>query len=92
MRDESEKKTRSTTLLRMTKEQYVLIQKKAEAKGMSVGSYIVNKAVHEENLSPELVVRIQDILNIAYRIIQDSEPETARFLRGEMTAIWSELK
>lgn len=91
MRDEAEKKTRSTTL-RMTENQYALIERKAKEKGMSVGSYIVNKAVHGENLSPELVVRMQDVMNIAYRIIQDNEPETAKYLRGEMTAIWSNLK
>lgn len=91
MRDETEKKTKSTTL-RMTENQYAFIEKKAKEQGMSFGSYIVNKAIHGDNLSPELVVRIQDVMNIAYRIIQDSEPETAKYLRGEMTAIWSKLK
>lgn len=53
MRAKSEKKDKVTSV-RMTDEHYDIIQEKAEHRGNSMGSFMVNAALHADNiLHPE---------------------------------------
>lgn len=92
MRKESEKKTKVTSL-RMTEEQYQEIQKMADEKGMSMGSYIVNSAVYsQKSVTPEIMVSIQNIVNAACAVIEESAPDKAEKMEKETKKLWSLLK
>ena len=88
MRKESEKKNRSTSL-RMTENQFAVIEQKAQEKGMSVSSYMIDSAVHGSNaLTPVLLVRMQDIVNEACEIIATDDPDKAKRMEQEAHALW----
>lgn len=92
MRKESEKKTKVTSL-RMTEEQYQTIQKMADEKEMSMGSYIVNSAMHsQKSVTPEIMVKIQNLVNAACGVIEKSAPDKAEKMETEAKKLWSLLK
>lgn len=92
MRKESEKKTKVTSL-RMTGEQYQAIQKMADEKEMSMGSYIVNSAIHsQKSVTPEIIVSIQNIVNTARVSVEEFAPDKAEKMEKEAEKLWSLLK
>ena len=92
MRKESEKKTKVTSL-RMTKEQYQAIQKMADEKKISMGSYIVDSAIHsQKSVTPEIMVNIQNLVNTACAVIEEFAPDKAEKMETEAKKLWSLLK
>lgn len=62
----------------MTEEQFRNIQKKAENNGVPIGTYIVRMAIHDENsLTPQLMVRIQTLVNRACESVREYAPDKA---------------
>ena len=92
MRKESEKKTKVTSL-RMTEERYQAIQKMADEKEMSMGSYIVNSAIHsQKSVTPEIMVNIQNFVNTACEAVEEFAPDKAKKMEKEAKKLWSLLK
>ncbi|MBR0484086.1 MAG: hypothetical protein IJJ69_04800 [Oscillospiraceae bacterium] len=92
MRDNEEKKGKVLSV-RLTEEGYENLKEESQLHHMSMSGYLAQIAVHGKNgLTPELMVKIQRIVNVAYKAIKDYEPETAEFLEQEMHELWSELK
>lgn len=92
MRKESEKKTKVTSL-RMTEEQYLAIQKMADEKDMSMGSYIVNSAIHSrKSVTPNIMVKIQDLVNSACEAVEQFAPDKAEKMETEAKKLWLLLK
>ena len=89
IRTESEKKTRMTSV-RMTEQQYAVIEQKAAAKGMSVSGYMIDASVHGNGgVTSVTLVRMQNLVNRACEIIIKDDPEQAERLEKEANGIWS---
>lgn len=67
MKLEHEKKTTNKSV-KMTESQANFIKSKAEAQGMNFSEYMLDCAVHENRLTPEIAVKIQEILNIVSEV------------------------
>lgn len=92
MRKQSEVKSH-TTSLRMTKEQFERIVACAEAKNMTISSYILDTVLHADNkLTPAIMVRIQEIVNHAFEATKLYDPEQAFRIQKEVEVLWSVLK
>lgn len=97
MRDPKEKKEKVTSI-RLSKEQYQRVKKQAEQHGMTMSNYIITNAVHGENLlTPEQVVRLQNIVNEAVGVVMEYAPEASKDkriwrIRREMSKLWTSLK
>ncbi|MDE5937001.1 MAG: hypothetical protein K2G83_06325 [Ruminococcus sp.] len=92
MRKESEKKTKVTSL-RMTEEQYHTIQEMADEKDMPMGSYIVDSAIHsQKSVTPDILVKIQNLVNTACAVIEESALDKAEKMETEAKKLWSLLK
>lgn len=77
----------------MTEEQYQAIQKMVDEKEMSMGSYIVNSAIHsQKSVTPEIMVKIQNLVNTACAVIEESAPDKAEKMEKEAKKLWSLLK
>ena len=93
MRDPKEKKGMVTSI-RLTEEQHQRVKKQAEQQGMTMSNYIM----HGENLlTPELVVRLQNIVNEAIAVVLEYAPELLKEkriwkMRREMSKLWTSLK
>ena len=51
--------------IRMTPEQKNKLEKQAKDKGMKFSGYVIHAALHANELSPEIKVKVQDALNLA---------------------------
>lgn len=97
MRDPKEKKGKVTSI-RLSEEQYQRVKKQAEQHGMTMSNYIITTAVHGENLlTPEQVVRLQNIVNEAVAVVMEYAPEASKDkriwrIRREMSKLWTSLK
>ena len=97
MRDPKEKKGKVTSI-RLSEEQYQRVKKQAEQHGMTMSNYIITNAVHGENLlTPEQVVRLQNIVNEAVGVVMEYAPEASKDkriwrIRREMSKLWTSLK
>ncbi len=97
MRDPKEKKGMVTSI-RLTEEQHQRVKKQAEQHGMTMSNYIITTAVHGENLlTPEQVVRLQNIVNEAVAVVVEYAPELLKEkriwkIRREMSKLWTSLK
>lgn len=90
-RNESEKKGKVTSI-RLTEEQHKRVQEKANAKGMTVSRYLTERALRDDNsLTPEILVRIQDIANTACRAVNEYAPKDAAKLQNEVKKLWQKL-
>lgn len=77
----------------MTEEQYQAIQKMADEKEMSMGSYIVNSAIHsQKSVTPEIMVNIQNFVNTACEAVEEFAPDKAKKMEKEAKKLWSLLK
>ena len=93
MRKESEKKS-VVKSIKMTPEQERTALKNAEAKGMSFSAYAVDRMIHSDNsITPEIVARIQEIINCADRAITGSENLMEMDnMKREVDKLWECLK
>ena len=77
----------------MTEERYQAIQKMADEKEMSMGSYIVNSAIHsQKSVTPEIMVNIQNFVNTACEAVEEFAPDKAKKMEKEAKKLWSLLK
>ncbi len=91
MKNSSEKKTHSTSI-RMSPLQFHEIEKNAEANKMTISTYMVHAAVHNDNkLDPATMVRIQNICNMACEIAKNDDSDQVNEMRAEVQALWSQL-
>ncbi len=88
LRAESERKGKVTSIC-LTEEQHELVRKKALEKGMTVSSYIITTAVNGGNaVTPELLVRLQNITNEACSVIEKYVPDRVKSIQQEMNELW----
>ena len=81
---------KSSTSIRFSEKEKLLIQKKAVEKGMALSEYVRDKVKHaDEGLTPYQKMKSQNLINTAYNIIKDTNPEKAEQLRKEMNEIWN---
>ena len=78
--------------IKMSEEEEKIIQENDKNAKLSFSSYCIARALPEKALTPEVIIRMQNMLNIVSRKIEKYEPDTAKFLRGEMEDLWSYLK
>ncbi len=89
MRKASEQKTRSTSI-RMTNDQYAIIEQRAKEQGVSVSAYLVNAAVHPAaSLTPGIMAKVQTLVNDACDACRCSNPKEAERLAKEANELWS---
>ena len=81
------------TSIRLSQKQHESVKAKAEANGMSLSNYIITSAVNgENNISPDLLVKIQNLTNTACMIAEKYSPETVESLQKGANEIWHALK
>lgn len=81
------------TSIRLSQEQHESAKAKAEAKGMSLSNYIITSAVNGgNNISPDLLVKIQNLTNTACTIAEKYSPESIDSLQKGANEIWHALK
>ncbi len=91
LRAESERKGKVTSV-RLTEEQHELVQKKAQEKGMTVSRYIITTAVNGGNaITPELLVKLQNITNEACSVMEEHEPDRVPAMQKAVNEIWQKL-
>ena len=80
-----------TKTFKVSKNEEEIILRNAKEEGLNFSSFCIARAMQRKALTPVLIVKIQNLVNIAYRIIKDSEPDTAKYIKKEMEEIWSYL-
>lgn len=90
LRAESERKEKVTSI-RLSAEQHDRIKQKAQEKGMTISNYIITTAVNGNSVTPELLVKLQDIANIACDAIKECAPKDVSKLQNEVNEVRQEL-
>lgn len=90
LRAESERKGKVTSI-RLTEEQHERVQKKAQAKGMTISNYIITTAVNGNSVTPELLVKLQNIANEACSVMEKHELDRVTAMQQEVNRIWQKL-
>ena len=81
---------KSSTSIRFSEKEKLLIQKKADEHNMKFSEYVRDKVKHaDEGLTPYQKMKSQNLINTAYDLIKDTNPEKAEQLRKEMNEIWN---
>lgn len=92
MRKPEEKKQKVTSV-RLTEDQHQRLKDQADARGMSVSNYLITTAVHgENNITPEIMVRMQNLVNEVSDIAQEYAPEKKQQIQKEVNQLWCLLK
>lgn len=90
-RAESERKGKVTSI-RLTEEQYMRVKEQAKAKGMTVSNYIITTAVNGgNNITPEMLVKMQNVANMACTAVEEFAPEKVKSIQEGMNEIWQKL-
>lgn len=90
MKKESEKKV--PTAIRLSPNERRIVEEKAKTMEMSVTGYIRHMAVHgDENITPNVMVKIQNLVNHAHDVAKQINPDEALSLEEEANEIWSLL-
>ena len=88
MRKESEKHNKVISV-RMTEKLHEKLKSEADEKGIKLNSYITDTLEHHENsITPEIAVTMQNIANTAC----ESAPDKKELIHKEMNKIWQSLK
>ena len=90
LRDDSERKEKVTSI-RLSDEQRKKIQANADAAHMSVSNYIVTSAVNGNQLTPALLVAIQDTINSACKAVEEHAPEKVKTMQEGVKKLWQQL-
>ncbi|MBE6877132.1 MAG: hypothetical protein E7496_10535 [Ruminococcus sp.] len=91
MRSQTEQKHRVTSI-RTTEDQYQRIKKQADEKKMTVSNYLATVGEHGNGLTPEVMVRLQNIVSEANAAVQEYAPERNQKMQKEVNQLWSLLK
>ena len=90
MRVKEEKHT-VTKSIKLTEHQAMEITAKAKAKNMTFSSYAADRLIHDENnLTPEIVVRVQEIVNKVNGC--DMPNDVRKSINEECKRLWELLK
>lgn len=88
IRNESEKKTKSTSF-RLSENQRAEIQKLADERGMTLSNFIATAAMNAKNqFSPEQCVHVQNIINIATELALKYDKDKLPEIDEEERAVW----
>lgn len=90
LRAESERKEKVTSI-RLTEEQHERVKKKAQAKGMTISNYIITTAVSGNSVTPELLVKLQNIANEVCSVMKKCAPDRVKSLQQEVNELWQKL-
>ncbi len=91
MKDPKEKKTRMVPT-RMTQAQYEEVRNKAKERNMSVSSFVVDAATHnDQKINPHQLLQIQNLINLAADACEQTNPILARELREGGDDLWQSL-
>ena len=92
MRSNEDKKNVKTSV-KMTRRDHDLLEQRANECGMKIGPYIVSTAVKAENaITPEMVAKLQNIVNFACEAVKESSPKKVKEMQEEVNDLWSSLK
>lgn len=85
--------SKDTTSVRLNDEEKRFLDEKAKEKGMSRSAYIREKALHgEDGLTPEMMIRMQNLVNEAFETIKYADMDKALFMEQEVNELWKSLK
>lgn len=85
-----EESVKTSTSIRFSAKEREMIQEKADECGMGFSEYVREKAKHPDQvLTPYQKVKIQNLVNIAYEQIKDSDPDKAQAMMKEVQDIWT---
>ena len=91
IRAAEERKDESTSV-RFSLEQKKRITEKAKEAGMSVSNYMVTKAANGgTELTPEILVEIQDLINYACESVEKNAPEDVATMQEGANKLWQKL-
>ncbi len=89
----AEHEQKKTTSIRLSDDEKKIVKEKAAAKGMQFASYIEFMALHGvEGISPETLVKIQNILNGAVEAVIHMDKSKVLELKQEANELWQSLK
>ncbi len=88
MKDQSELKDMRKTI-RLTEEQYQTLCKRGKEAKMSWSSYMLAKAIHGNGITPEFMVKFQNLISFAAS--HSCDPDAAEYIRKEADKLWSSL-
>ena len=77
--------------IRLSSRQYQMFCEGGEKTGMSWVNYMLSRATHP-GLTPELLVRITELMNYAEAVVHKYAPEKASYMQKEVDELWSMLK
>ena len=80
------------TSVRLTEEQHKTIQKKADAAGMTVSNFMITAAMNNNAATPAMIVKMQDIVNYACSVIDETKQDMRVILQERMNQLWQKLK
>ena len=69
------------------------IEEEAGKKGMNFSAYMLDSALHREcSLTPEILCKLETIIEECLRIADRSCADNAEFIRMEADSLWESLK
>ena len=74
---------------RITSEQYEILCKRGREAGMSWSSYMLTRAIHGNGITPEFMVKFQNLMSFAAS--HTCDPDAAEYIRKEADKLWSLL-
>ena len=81
---------KTSTSIRFSEKEKLLIQKKADECGMGFSEYVREKVKHaDEGLTPYQKMKIQNLVNTAYDEIKNTDPDKAQAMMQEVQDIWT---
>ena len=93
MKQKNQKSQKDTTSIRLNDEQKRILDEKAKERGVSRSTYIRDRALHgDEGLTPETMVRIQNLVNEAFEAIRYADVDKAISMEMEVNELWTLLK
>ena len=87
---EKELKTEKISL-KLTMSEKFTISRYAKESGVSVSSYMVMKAMQKDGLTPAVLVKIQNLINVAIKVIDEFDPCMVDYLKKEIRELWEFL-
>lgn len=89
MKAENDKKDKNTSVS-MTAEDFAVIKQNAQERGLKISPYLVECGVHrQDSMNPEKRAKLQNLVNRACMIVEESAPEMVDEIRKEAAEIWS---
>jgi uncharacterized protein (DUF1778 family) len=92
MRSDDEKKDKLCSF-RANPEERQIIRENAEKCGLNLSEYMLRRCTKTENsITPEVMVKIQDIVNLACSLADEKNSYFAGYLRERVKELWYLLK